>query len=87
MRSRSDRDFPGVMLVPVLSLVCCVGLPLLLTAGAASAAWIVGAGVPLIVTIALVGLTVQRLRQRRATRTRGALRGSTAVAPGRGADR
>jgi hypothetical protein len=67
MRSQSDRDFLGVLLLPLLGLACCVGLPLLLSVGAGAAIWVFGAGAPLALAVVLGGLAIQRRRQRRVT--------------------
>ena len=46
----SDRV--ATVAIPVVALVCCLGLPLVLAAGAGALVWIVGAGVPLVVLAA-----------------------------------
>ena len=38
--------------IPAIAIVCCLGLPLVLAAGAGAFVWIVGAGVPLVVLAA-----------------------------------
>ena len=48
----SDRF--ATIAIPVVALICCLGLPLVLAAGAGAFVWIVGAGVPLVV-LAVVG--------------------------------
>lgn len=75
MRS-PDRDFLGVLLIPLLGLACCVGLPLLLSAGAGAAVWILGAGAPIAVAVVIGGVIVQRWRHRRAAAAREEVRRS-----------
>src|SRR5688500_1476901 len=71
MRSQSHRDSLAILLLPFLGIACCVGLPLLLSAGAGAAVWILGAGAPLVFAIVLAGLVAQWRRRRRASGTRG----------------
>lgn len=39
--------------IPVVALVCCLGLPLVLGAGVGAFVWIVGAALPLVVLAAV----------------------------------
>ncbi len=65
MRTQSDRDFLAVLLFPALALACCVGLPLVVAAGAGGVLWLVGAGLPLVLAVLVAGLIAQRWRHRR----------------------
>lgn len=50
--------------IPVVALVCCLGLPLVLGAGAGAFVWIVGAAVPLVVLAAVGTWAFARRRTR-----------------------
>lgn len=54
----------AVLLFPALVLAC-VGLLLLVAAGAGGVLWLVGAGLPLVLAVLVVGLMVQGSRHRR----------------------
>lgn len=47
----SDRV--ATIAISAVALVCCLGLPLVLAAGAGALVWIVGAGAPLVILAAL----------------------------------
>ena len=57
----SDRV--ATISIPIVALVCCLGLPLVAAAGA-GALWIVGAGVPLVVLAAVGAWLFARRRTR-----------------------
>ena len=58
----SDRV--ATISIPIVALVCCLGLPLVVAAGAGALVWIVGAGVPLVVLAAVGAWLFARRRTR-----------------------
>ena len=50
--------------IPVVAIVCCLGLPLALSAGAGGLALIAGAGLPLVALVAVGAWLVARRRTR-----------------------
>ena len=58
----SDRV--AVVAIPIVAIVCCLGLPLALAVGAGALVWIVGAGVPLVALAAIGAGLVARRRMR-----------------------
>ena len=56
----SDRV--ATIAIPVVAILCCLGLPLVVAAGAGAFVWIFGAGVPLVVLAAVGAWVVARQR-------------------------
>lgn len=65
MRSQPNRGFLSALLLPALALACCVGLPLLLAAGAGGVLWLIGAGLPVVLAVLVAGAAAQAWRRRR----------------------
>lgn len=60
MSQPPGRDSLGLVALAVLAPVCCLGLPLLLAAGAGAGLWIIGAGLPVAIAVLVGGIMIAR---------------------------
>ena len=58
------RDSPATLVVPLVAIVCCLGLPILASVGVGAAVSVLGLGVPLaLVAVGVAWIAVRRHRR------------------------